>query len=489
VSAAARFTRTTPAPQAVVRAVFIAFEFPPLATGGVYRALGLVEQLPAYGVDLDVVTVDPAEYPAWTRAPFDAGLAARVPASTRVHHTASGFPGWYWRLTRRRLGAKAAQLAFWGDPVSLFWRRPLFEALDRIVEERRPDVLLATAPPFGVAVLARAAARRYGLPWVADWRDPWTLWRMTPFPSYAHYQYVKAQEGAALREANVSVATSHVTCDEWKHTFPSADPRRMVTVYNGYDRAALRAAPVPPPRTTKERTIVHVGNFYYDPQSRAGVLLPFWKKPAHRWLFYTPRREDWLYRSPYFFLLGLRRFADRNPALAARLRVRFAGSVPKWLPAMLRDTGTESLVELLGWVDHSTAARLAKGADALLLTSAKVIGGRDYSVAGKLFEYVGLRRPVLGVLTDGAMRDLIAASGLGILSDPDDTDAVASAIAHIVKADRPGSLVQPNEAFIASCDRNETARAMAGLLRRAAAEGYRGHSTAPRDIARHGRFA
>jgi glycosyltransferase involved in cell wall biosynthesis len=367
-------------------------------------------------------------------------------------------------------------LAHLGDPLSAFWRKPLFRALDRIVEERRPHVLLATAPPFGVTVLAREAAHRYRLPWVVDWRDPWTLWRLTPFPSYLHYRYVKARERAALRDANVSVATSHVTNEDWQRTFPEADPRRLITIYNGYDREApavhtVRRAGVP---ASPIRTIAHVGHFYYDPRSRDALLTPRFQHPPHRWTFYTPRREDWLYRSPYFFLRGLRRFADQHPALAERLRVTFAGVSPDWLPDMLRDTGTESLVELLGWVNHHDAAALARTADALLLTSAKVIGGRDYSVAGKLFEYVGARRPVLGVLTDGAMRDLLTASGLGVLADPDDTDAVASAIANIVLADRPSALVRPNQRFIASCDRRETGRKMAGVLRRAAAEGYRG---------------
>jgi glycosyltransferase involved in cell wall biosynthesis len=470
VASRALGARASSALQPAVRAVFIAFEFPPLATGGVYRALGLVEHMPAHGIDLDVVTVDPSDYRDWTRAPFDEQLASRIPPSTRVHYTASGFPRWYWRLTNRRLGRKVAQLAHWGDPVSLFWRKPLFETLDRIVEERRPDVILATAPPFGVTVLARAAARRYRLPWVADWRDPWTLWRMTPLPSYAHYLYIKAQERAALREANVSVATSHVTCADWQRIFPKADPRRLVTVYNGYDRA--RVQPTVPRGPI--RTITHIGHFYYDPQSREALLSPRHTRPLHRWMFYTPRREDWLYRSPYFFLLGLRRFADQHPALASRLRVKFAGAVPDWLPPMLRATGTESLVELLGWVEHRHAAALADTADALLLTSAKVLGGRDYSVAGKLFEYVGARRPVLGVLTDGAMRDLITESGLGVLADPDDTDAVAAAIASVALADRPAALVRPNESFIASCDRREMARQMASMLRRAVGEGYRG---------------
>jgi len=466
-----------------LRVLFIAFEFPPLATGGVYRALGLAELLPGHEIELDIVTVRPEDYKQWSSAPFDDGLLDRVPANVRVHRIASGFPAWYWRLMRSRIGGKLMQFAFWGDPVSFFWRRPLRECLDRLVAERRPDVLLATAPPFGVTVLAREAARRYRLPWVADWRDPWTFWRMAPFASYAHYRYVRAQEAKSLREANVSVATSHVTREEWRREFTAADPQRMVTIYNGYDRAALAAAPEAAPAESPDpsgvRSIVHVGHFYYEPRARDAMLSTGWNRPPHRWLFYTPRREDWLYRSPYFFLRGLRRFADRDPTAAATLRVRFAGSIPSWLPAMLQETGTTDLVELLGWVPHHEAARLARTADALLLTSARVLGGRDYSIAGKTFEYLGLGRPILGVLTDGAMRDLVGRSGLGLLPDPDDADAIADAIARVAAGEGATIVRGADAAFVAACARETTARRMAQALRRAAREGYRDRLTTP----------
>lgn len=456
-----------------LRVLFIVFEFPPLTTGGVFRSLGFAEHLPSLGVELDIVTVRTDDYRAWSTAPLDEALAARVPDVVRVHRIPSGFPDWYWRALRSGVGAKMLQFAYWGDPVTIFWRRPLFAALDRLVAERRPDVLLATAPPFGVSTLACDAARRYRLPLVMDWRDPWTLWRPMPFPSYAHYRFTRAREGAALRDANVSVATSHVTRDDWLRLFPSADPSRLVTIYNGFDREVVEAIPRAAASDDPRRRIVHVGNFYYTPQERRHHAQSVWRQAPHRWLFYRPRREDWLYKSPYFFLRGLRRLADRDAAMLADLRVIFAGPVPAWLPAMLEETGTTGLVESPGWLPHREAAQLARTADALLLTSARVVRGRDYSVYGKTFEYIGLERPILGVLTDGATRDIVDRSGLGILADPDDPDAVADAIAAVVTAPRGTRLRVADPAFVRACDRRAGASRMATVLRRAAVEGYR----------------
>jgi glycosyltransferase involved in cell wall biosynthesis len=99
------------------------------------------------------------------------------------------------------------------------------------------------------------------------------------------------------------------------------------------------------------------------------------------------------------------------------------------------------------------------------------LAGRDYSVAGKTFEYFGLRRPILGVLTDGAMRDLVAESGLGVIADPDDESAVAAAIEQIATGQ---SSVAPRDEVLARFTRREVARQMAECLRSAAAEGYRG---------------
>ena len=456
-----------------MKVLFLAFEFPPSAAGGVFRATKLAKYLARAGHQVDVVTIRAEDYGAWSSHGLDESLLRDLPEEIRVHRVASGFPDWYWRLRESKLGARVADFLHWGDPVSAFWWRRLRPVLDRLVVETRPDVLLATAPPFGVAALARRIARRYRLPWVMDWRDPWTLWRMAPFPSYAHYRYVRASEGGCLREANVSVCTSHVTREDWLGEFDGVDPERLVTIYNGWDAEDLvSVTPELPPEG--KRRIAYVGSFYYEPAARDAIMRPFFRRAPHRWIHYRKRREDWRYRSPYYFLRGLRLFADRRPELVERLDVTFAGTIPGWLPGMLEETGTTALVTLRGRVPHREAIALQAGADALLLTSAKVEGRPDYSIAGKTYEYLGLGRPVLAVVTPGAMRDLVTWAEAGTVADPDDTEAVAAAIERVVTGEQAGERSPEARAFVASVRRERTVEQMAAVLGRAVAEGYRG---------------
>ncbi len=182
--------------------------------------------------------------------------------------------------------------------------------------ERRPDVLLATAPPFGVAVLARELACRYRLPWVADFRDPWTLWCAAPYPTIAHYAYARAHEGVILRSANAAIATSHVTRDQWLTNDRRLDSRRLHTIYNGFESANRDSEqPAANGSGLSPRRVVHTGSFYYTPEARSATYRPAWRRQPHQWLHYRHRREDWLYRSPYFFLRGLRAFLDTYPHL------------------------------------------------------------------------------------------------------------------------------------------------------------------------------
>ncbi len=460
-----------------LRALLLAYEFPPLASSGVHRALGFAQWLPESGIELDVVTVRAEDYPAWTPTPIDPALLAGVPTCVRVHRIPSGFPSWYWSMVRSRVGRAVAHYGQWGDPVAHFWRAPLFALLDRLIAERRPDVLLATVPPFGVAVLAREVADRYALPWVVDFRDPWTRWCPAPYPTVGHYLYARRHESATLRRANATIATSHVTRDDWLAHVPGVSSERIRTIYNGFDGPSS-VGPAEP--TNGTRHLVHVGNFYYTPEARDATFRPVWRRRPDRWLHYRLRREDWLYRSPYFFLRGLRLFLDRHSDLAGRLRVTFAGQVPAWLPAMLAETATEGAVVLAGPVSHAESLRLQRDASALLLTSAKVENrgapavARDYSVAGKLIEYFGARRPILGVLTDGAMRDLVEPSGMGVLADPDDLESVVAAIERVVTAETPDHLVRPDEEYLQTFERRRTVEQVAECLRAAVAEGYRG---------------
>ncbi|MEE3920661.1 glycosyltransferase [Micromonospora sp. BRA006-A] len=60
------------------------------------------------------------------------------------------------------------------DP-QLNWIRPPVRDFDRFAAGWRPDVILVSGPPFSGFVVAATLARRFRVPWVADYRDLWSV--------------------------------------------------------------------------------------------------------------------------------------------------------------------------------------------------------------------------------------------------------------------------------------------------------------------------
>src|SRR5262245_58863134 len=130
----------------------LTYYFPPLAASGSYRLLGFARHLPRFG--WRVAVVSPAELP-WES--LDPALEGRVPPETIVYRVP--YPRWP-RLLRRFL------------PGAL-WLPAARRAAGRAVRELRPDVVLTSGPPHWAHLLGLSLKRRYRLPWVADFRDPW----------------------------------------------------------------------------------------------------------------------------------------------------------------------------------------------------------------------------------------------------------------------------------------------------------------------------
>ncbi|HTY38252.1 MAG TPA: hypothetical protein VMH23_14135, partial [Bacteroidota bacterium] len=65
-------------------------------------------------------------------------------------------------------------------------------------------------------------------------------------------------------------------------------------------------------------------------------------------------------------------------------------------------------VKFLGYLDHKECTRHLQDSDVLWL-----VLDNDYQSPGKLYEYIGARKPILGSLHDGYMKQLILESSAG----------------------------------------------------------------------------
>ncbi|HEY6881693.1 MAG TPA: hypothetical protein VI299_26885 [Polyangiales bacterium] len=153
------------------RVLMIAPYFPPRARVGARRPLRFARYLPEFDVTPLVVSLASASAPAAADRDVLSALErfelyAPFDRTERPAHAPRG-------------KARGSMLDT-HTPIDTWW--PLLVAqAGRVIERARkfaPDVVWSTADPWSSHALAMRVARALQVPWIADFRDPWSLCRV-----------------------------------------------------------------------------------------------------------------------------------------------------------------------------------------------------------------------------------------------------------------------------------------------------------------------
>ncbi len=269
------------------RCLIVSPHFPPSTLAGVHRARHLANHLPDHGWEPTIVSVSPRFHVE----PLDPALRELVRPATRIVEC-NATPLW---LT--------APFGLRGD-IGLRGFFPLRSAIMREIGVRRPDVVMITGSPFYPMLLTAGIRRRYNLPVVLDFQDPWVSAEGVRRPRWSKaavsHRLARAFEPRAVREASWITSVSERQNDELVERGAWSDRVRMSAIPIGGDpEDAARVRNVAPSRDNDNGLTVfsYVGNAW--PRS-------------------TPVLEA-LFR-------GVRKLKDQNPDLAAKIRMRFVGT-------------------------------------------------------------------------------------------------------------------------------------------------------------------
>ncbi len=381
--------------------------FPPMGGGGVYRPLSFVRYLGEHGWRATVIA--PRGDAFWIR---DESLAARIPEDVRVVRTKT----WSGQALLGRRGAPSQRRSSRGFGVSrrlasgvllpdtyIGWfpfarRAALAEARSTMF-----DAIYSTSPPETAHLVAGAVSRHTGLPWVADFRDPWMNLRLLPPPTPLHAAVHRRMERAVCRRAHVVVTTRAVE-EALRREHPGVRVTRIPNGYDGEDAAAV-ASVVPEAGPMR---IVHAGMLT---QKRSAVP----------------------------FLEALHAFLARCPQARDDVRVDFIGAREDDNERALDRLGLGDVVRFRDTVPHPEVLRAERSAHVLLLI--KHVDPRyDGLVPGKLYEYIGLRRPLLALAPAGEARALVESLRRGETADPGDVADIARALETLHDRHRAGVL-------------------------------------------------
>lgn len=250
-----------------------------------------------------------------------------------------------------------------------------------MVDGWRPDVMFASAPPFTTLMIARALKKATGVPLVVEYRD-----RLAEDPYTVNDQPIRNKIETMLENWWMKQASAIVTVSEpWAEDYRARFGLPVLSVYNGYDPDDF------PPDYPRKPTDPGVLNIVYT-----GILYPDRRDPT-----------------PVFKAIKLLGDEGKN------IRVSFYGANRDVLTGMAAAADVLSQVDIHGKVPYQQSIDCQMNADVLLLMQWNDPREQG-NVPGKLFEYLGARRPVLGLgLEDGVPARILKEREAGIVvNDP-----------------------------------------------------------------------
>lgn len=441
-----------------MKVIIIAYEFPPLNVGGTARAFRFANYLPNYDIKPVVFTLHPASYlEVFENPKTDAAKLNQL--DTRVELIQVKSENIISKKVNKIRNFLQTYFNFHKGVEAKYWKKNLNIEIDKYLVNNSADCIYVTAPPFSVLTLAKRIANKHKLPLVVDFRDPMTLWTINPYGNYLTYLLTKLTERNILKSASAIIATSKVTIEDMQTLHPKISKNKFHYIPNSFE-GTIQYKTI----TTKVNnkiTIGYVGSFYYSPESRRLIFTPWYKKRGHRILQFIPRKEDWLYRSPFFVFKAISELITKNPEYKNKVILRFAGKKEAWFDEMVKKLKLGEIVEHVGWLSHAESIEFQNNCDWLLLTSAKVINGSDYSIAGKTFEYIKLQKPILGFVCNGAQKDLLESTGIAKTFNPDEIESNSEML---LKLFSEKIYLTPNEEFISSFTSENQTKRLASIL-------------------------
>jgi glycosyltransferase involved in cell wall biosynthesis len=448
------------------KAFLISYRFPPQGGGGVQRTLKYTRYLRDFGWEPVVHT---ARNPFWDV--WDESLLAEIPPDVVVCKTSTfeveKVENSLRRLVdavrggRNRDAAAAEMPGHSTSPVrrsggrgmlgrlneflhkhlmipdqQIFWVLPALLAGIRGVRRTQASLIHTSSPPNSLHLYGGLLARSTGLPWVADFRDPWTdgpRRRRNYVNNRLREKIEKAMERWVVRNADHVVVTAPPLRDRFLKKYDFLMPEDISVITNGYD--------------------VH------DFESAAALTKQMLPKTGFH-LTGTGNIEN-MFPAEHLFR-AIASACAKHEGLRRDLSVHLVGAKRGPYDELLAELGLRDRVRYDGWVPHVESIRYLQESSALLMCMIPQPGGGNEKLSGKGFEYLFMRKPFLCLAKPGLTADLFAQTDLAHIVDPYDEAGIERELIALYEARDTTSTA--NEDLVRKFDRKNLTGELAGIF-------------------------
>ncbi|HON19008.1 MAG TPA: glycosyl transferase family 1 [Salinivirgaceae bacterium] len=424
------------------KVLIITYYWPPSGGVGVHRCLKFAKYLRHFDWDPVVYTAENAHYPY-----FDETNFKHIPEGLTVLKHPIWEPYDLFKLASGRKRSNAMNnpvhvrdkrtwvdnLAIWirGNffipDARMFWIRPSVKYLSEWLTKHPVDAILSDGPPHTNTVIACKLSKKFNIPWLADFQDPWTqvdyyqLLKLTP---WAHRRHVKMEQEVFKTAKKITIASP-----SWKEDLEAIGAQNVDVIFWGYDEDEFSSTRQ---QLDSRFTITHAGMLGFD------------------------RLPDTLFKVLSDLKNQIEGF-DKN------LLIQLPGMVDISVIESLKKNNLMEQSWLPGTVSRTEAIQLTFNSQVLLLPLNKAdnVKGR---IPGKLFECLRAYRPILCLgPSDSDVAKIIASTGAGNTIDYDNYEGIRNFILERYQAYLQGTNYIPQSDIEQFSVKNQTGKIAAFL--------------------------
>lgn len=359
------------------RVLIITYYWPPSGGSGVQRWLKMSKYLPENGWQPVIYTPEEGEYPI-----LDPSLEKDVAPEAEIIRRPIVEP---YTLYKKFLGIKKSEtvkagfikedgkktgwkenLAVWirGNlfipDARCWWVKPSVRYLKEYLKNHPVDAIISTGPPHSMHLIAMKLKEELNIPWIADFRDPWT--EIDYYDELRLTKWADRKQHRLEREVLTKADKVVTVAPDGARRLGRLGNRNVRTIYNGFDRNDDAQTPVSLPNTF---TMTYLGVL-----SKAQNPEKFWQ------------------------VLG--ELAKEDNDFSKNLKIRLIGQIDNSVIRSIEEQGLSSYVALSPYVPHDQVSAVHCSSTLLLLFLMPDSEPRAKGLlTGKLFEYMASGRPIL----------------------------------------------------------------------------------------------
>lgn len=417
------------------KVLIISYYWPPAGGISVHRCLKFAKYLREFGWEPVICTANNAEYPV-----IDEGNFKDVPEGVTVLKTKIWEP---YNLFKFISGKKkeerihnvfleeekpslAHKLGIWirGNifipDARKFWIRPSVKFLSKYLKENPVDVLFTNGPPHSTHMIAYGVKNNLGIPWHADFQDPWT--QVDYFPQLMLNPISKKIHKTMEQRIFSSADKITICSDTWKSDLESIGAHDVGVIVWGYDEDDFKNISVP---LSKKFTLSHFGSL--GPDRNAKTL---WK--------------------------ALSIIAKESEQFAKDLEIELVGFIGHAIIDEITSLGLADNLKLSAHISREeTLERMCQSqALLLILNDMPNVKGR---LPGKLFEYLASHRPILVIgPQDSDASKIVHGVNAGYTCGFDDLDKTLITVKELYHKYKEGKLISNQTDISQYSNRNLT---------------------------------